>query len=506
MTDYVLPEGMTAEGAARAIASELTVRNGRSGLIQRTYYDTFDGLLHASGLIGVWEDGWLSLVERAGDRIIARAQVPKPTGPLFAWDLPAHGLGEFLRPLIDVRALLPLTEIRTRERPLDVLDREGKTVVRLRVQEPKSGRSRLRMRVHIAGVRGYDDARSRVTKALATKIGFEPADPLLDEALRCQGQNPGGHPTKIAVALVPTESTVAAAASVLRALLDVIEQNLEGAIADLDTEFLHDLRVAVRRSRAVQREFRSAFPPDELALFRAEFRWLQQVTGEARDLDVYLLDFEQLRALLPEFARADLEPLHTVLRGRRLRARRRMVRALRSPRARDLLRDWRRFLEQLTEASSDDRPEATAPIVPASGRRVAKVYRRMARMGDAIGPLSPSADYHELRKQGKELRYLLELFGAPLYPEEVVRQLVKLLKSLQDVLGRHQDREIQVEALRHLGPDVAAASDGARAVMAMGMLVERLEADQLAARESFAARFAPFASRAQRKVVKDTFE
>ena len=33
----------------------------------------------------------------------------------------------------------------------------------------------------------------------------------------------------------------------------------------------------------------------------------------------------------------------------------------------------------------------------------------------STGPV-PAEDYHELRKKGKELRYLLELFGAPLYP------------------------------------------------------------------------------------------
>ena len=41
--------------------------------------------------------------------------------------------------------------------------------------------------------------------------------------------------------------------------------------------------------------------------------------------------------------------------------------------------------------------------------------------------------------------------------------------------------------------------------MAMGMLVERLEADQQLARDAFAARFAAFSSRPQRKLVKDTF-
>jgi len=127
------------------------------------------------------------------------------------------------------------------------------------------------------------------------------------------------------------------------------------------------------------------------------------------------------------------------------------------------------------------------------------------RMGEAIGPDSPSIDYHELRKKGKELRYLLELFGAPLFPEEVVRSMVRVLKGLQDVLGRHQDREIQVTMLRSLGPEVSAASDGPAALMAMGMLVERLEADQQEARGAFASRFEEFASRRQRKLVKDTF-
>jgi CHAD domain-containing protein len=102
-------------------------------------------------------------------------------------------------------------------------------------------------------------------------------------------------------------------------------------------------------------------------------------------------------------------------------------------------------------------------------------------------------------------RYLLELFGAPLFPDEVVRAMVKALKALQDVLGRHQDREVQVTMLRSLGPELSAASDGPAALMAMGMLVERLEADQQAARTAFAPRFAAFASRRQRKLVKDTF-
>ena len=48
----------------------------------------------------------------------------------------------------------------------------------------------------------------------------------------------------------------------------------------------------------MQREAKHVFAPEGLTHFRAEFRWLQQVTGDARDMDVYLLGFEELRALV----------------------------------------------------------------------------------------------------------------------------------------------------------------------------------------------------------------
>jgi CHAD domain-containing protein len=130
----------------------------------------------------------------------------------------------------------------------------------------------------------------------------------------------------------------------------------------------------------------------------------------------------------------------------------------------------------------------------------------MVRAGSAIDESSPAEDYHELRKQGKELRYLLELFGAALYPGEVVKPMIKTLKALQDVLGRHQDREVQVALLRSLGPEIARAEGGEAALMALGALIARLSEDERAARGEFAGRFAEFASKPQRRLVKETFE
>jgi CHAD domain-containing protein len=511
-SDLLLPDQMTIRGAGEALAEVFTVRDGGHRERDRAYFDTFDGLLHGAGLSLVHEDGRLSLVER--DTGLVRASLPikaPPTKPVFAADLEPGSLRDALAELTDLRVLLPLVRLHAREHPISVLDGEEKTVVRLTVEEaaltgPAAAGSQLRPRVRITGLRGYDKDRRYVLTTLEEELGFKPADePLVDEAVRVAGGVPGGFPAKIDVPLRFDERADAAAAAVLRGLLDVIEANLDGTIADLDTEFLHDLRVSVRRSRAVQRELKSVFGLDELAHFRSEFRWLQQATGDARDLDVHVLEFDAMRSLVPPVMRGDLDPLLEVLRTRRSKARFGMVAALRSERTTKLLADWRACLDGLVAADEAERPDAAQPIGAVAAKRIRKVYRQMVRMGEAIDETSPATDYHELRKKGKELRYLLELFGAPLYPIDVVKPMIRTLKGLQDVLGRHQDREVQVALLRSLGPAVGKVRGSETGLMAMGALIARLAEDEQAARSEFAGSFAEFASHEQRRLVKETF-
>jgi CHAD domain-containing protein len=490
----------------------LEIRDGAQRVDERTYYDTFDGLLYEAGLSLVHSDDALSLVER--DTGTARASMPSaapPAVPLFVWQLEPGPVRDTLDGLVEVRALLELVHLYANARLIAVLDSEEKTVVRLALEEVRVASTTgegllLRPRLRINPVRGYEKMRRRVQATLEHDLGFKPAEePLVDEAVRASGGIPGGIPSKVELPLRFDQRADAAAAAVLRALLEVIEANLEGVIADLDSEFLHDLRVSVRRSRAVQREFKTVFPPDQLAHFRREFRWLQQATSDARDLDVHVLEFDAMRRLVPEAMRPDLEPLLGVLRARRVRAHRALVRALRSERTSDLLSGWRAFLDQLETQPEAERSEATQPIGAVAGARIGRVYRRMVRMGRAIDEASPPEAYHELRKQGKELRYLLELFGGALYASEVVRPMIKRLKGLQDVLGRHQDREVQAALLRALGAELARAERGEAALIALGALIARLAEDAHAARGEFAGRFAEFAAKPQRRLVKETF-
>jgi CHAD domain-containing protein len=527
--ELLLPDQMTVQGAGVALEGILRIDNGVERERERIYYDTFDGLLRAAGLTLLHEDGRLALVERESGQVRATLPAGPPNRPVFAGDLMAGALHEALEPITGVRALLPLARLSSQERPLAVLDEERKTVVRVALEQPAliesgNGPTPLRPRVRLAGIRGYDKELARVQGALIDELGFTVADQLLvDEAVRAGGGLPGGLPSKVNVPLDFGRRADSAAVLVLRALLEVMELNVDGTVQDVDSEFLHDFRVSVRRSRAVQRELKGVFAPDDLARFRGEFRWLQQATGDARDLDVHVLEFDAMRVLVPEAMRDDLDPLLRVLRARRVKAHRALVRTLRSARATALLSDWSGFLDGLEAMPEDDRPDAARPIGEVAGKRIHKVYRRMLRMGEAIDEDSPADDYHELRKKGKELRYLLELFGAAAagragrngaggdradadaVHSDVVKPMIKTLKSLQDVLGRHQDREVQILLLRSLGPEVGAAQNGDLALMALGALLARLGEDEAAARGEFHARFSEFASAEQRRLVKATF-
>jgi CHAD domain-containing protein len=315
----------------------------------------------------------------------------------------------------------------------------------------------------------------------------------------------GVQKAKIDVTIDPDQRADAAASSVLRGLLTVVADNVDGAIGGEDIEYLHQLRIAVRRSRTVQRQLRRVFPAVELPGFRSDFRWLQRATGEARDLDVYVDGFGSLAKLLPEALRADLEPMRQVLIEHQSAVRGSLERTLRSRRMEELMVDWERLLESLVELPLADRPDATRTIAAVCGERTTKVYRRIVSMGQAIADVSPAEAFHELRKTGKELRYLLELFGVQLFDDAVVAPLIDSLKDLQELLGRHQDREVQVAMVRSLTGEVAPRPGGGAACLAMGTLVARLRDDELAARRAFAESFAELASADRHDAVNDTF-
>lgn len=507
---FALPEGVDPAALVSFLGERFDLAVDAPERIDHTVIDTADRRLRAAGaelrLHTLRGEPTMTLVGRPGAPPL-RATVRRRRRWL-AGDLPEGPLRDRVAPTIGVRALLPLARVRGEVRPARVLNRDDKTVVRLRLAVHAAvvdgGEVPLAPRLEVAGVLGYRRPYERLVSVLASEAGLvEAPGGVADEAIAAAGGNPAGVPSKVRVPLRPDQRTDEAAVAVLRALAGVVEANLPGTLDDLDTEFLHDLRVAVRRSRSVLREMKGAFPPGPLRRQRDALRWVQAVTGPTRDLDVQLLEWGDLLAALPEDRRAALAPVRALLERRRDDAHRALRRELTGDAHATAWGGYRRFLDG-DLGPDGERPDAAAPVAAVAGRRIRKVYRRMVAMGEAVDDASPATALHDLRKRGKELRYLLELFGG-LWPGDAAREMVRALKSLQDVLGTHQDREVQADALRSLAPDLAGMEGGPDALLALGAVVDRLGAEQRAARERFAERFADFASPERRALVAETF-
>lgn len=510
-SSYTLPERLDPPALRELLGSRFDVAPDAPTRLSFTVVDTADRRVRDAGGDLMLELG------RAGPALVLRPQPGAPTvrsevrraKRWLARDLPEGPLRDHLAPVIKMRALLPLAQVRVDVQALNVRNDDEKTVVRLRLATQAAldiaGQPvPLPPRVEVTGVLGYPKPLARVVDVLTGEAGLVDAPAsLADEAIAAAGGDPAGIRSKPRIELRPGQRTDRGAVAVLDDMAGIVEANLPGTLEDLDSEFLHDLRVAVRRSRSVLRELKGAFPAGPLGVQRDALRWVQAVTGPARDLDVQLLEWDALVAELPPERRAALDPVRDLLARHRAASLRALRRELRGAAFRQAWTGYRAFLAG-DLGPARDRPDAKRPIDEVAGRRIRKVYGTMLDRGAAIDADSPAVQLHDLRKRGKELRYLLELFGA-LWPRSVVKPMVSSLKALQDVLGTHQDREVQAARLRELAVELAGESGGPEALLALGVLVDRLGEQQRAARGAFAARFVAFSAPDRRKLVNATF-
>jgi CHAD domain-containing protein len=244
---------------------------------------------------------------------------------------------------------------------------------------------------------------------------------------------------------------------------------------------------------------RQALPANIREVWEPRFKWLGDLTSPVRDLDVYQLSLPEMAGWLVAAAAADLKPFEAHLARRRAAERRTLLRALRGVRLRRMLDDWADELAKLADSvhSADGAAWSAGALARAN---VARAHRRVVRGGIAISDASPPEDLHLLRKRCKELRYAMEIF-APVLGDAQLRNAIKDLKSLQDLLGRFQDSEVQWTTLRGFAHEMVADRAPAEALLAMGELTGHLHAEQQRARAEFAGVFASYVRPASRRRV-----
>jgi triphosphatase len=217
------------------------------------------------------------------------------------------------------------------------------------------------------------------------------------------------------------ESTESALLAVVQACLAQIEGNVEGVAQASDPEYLHQLRVGLRRLRSAWRSFEDLGPRKAFRAPAASLKELIPVLGRARDWDVFCLGLRR-----PALVRRANAP--------RARARRAAQALVRSARMQRFLLGVARWMH---EAPWRRDGEARRPAAAFAGRTLARLERRLRRCGDGID-WTDASHRHRLRIRVKRLRYASEAF-AGLYEAPAVKRYLQRLEALQDILGELND-------------------------------------------------------------------
>ncbi|MBZ0111625.1 MAG: CHAD domain-containing protein [Thermoanaerobaculia bacterium] len=455
--------------------------------------DSFDWRLFQAGLELTAGDGRsrIQTTSRSPRKEAVDLTAETEQLPTFVNDLPSGKLREVITPVIGQRRLLPMASFRRRRLSMRFLDLRDKTVVRgyLESVSIEGQKKPLGRRLTLIPVRGYkrpfNDVRKAVVSALNPTVTEQSVSFL---ACTASGRPPGGYTTRLDLQLHGEMRADLGLRLVHGRLLDIIEENLYGARESLDTEFLHDLRVALRRSRTALSQVRGVYPQVTVDHFKGELRWLFRRIGPLRDLDVFLEALPEYRALVAPDSTRDLDPLQDFLEARR-HAEQQTVRDLLSGRrTRQILGSWRHFLDSELPTSGGP-PMARTPLGRVARIDIARLWKRVLHRGTRIDRATPDPALHELRVEIKKLRYLLEFFHSVLPPE--VREFSKSLKRLQSTLGNFVDTVVQQRHVEQFATEMAMdGSASPQTLLAMGQLIPQFEARRIEERGHFEERFA----------------
>ncbi|OGT81220.1 MAG: hypothetical protein A3H91_03940 [Gammaproteobacteria bacterium RIFCSPLOWO2_02_FULL_61_13] len=486
--------------ARNLVASSFDLQQSGTRQIQRLLFDTFDHRLRRAGRFLELDVDGESRVRLYG----AGAEVDYVEQPLITpvpepFVVPAGPVESAIQPLLGGRALLVQCLLCMRITDFRVVDGEGKIRATLSREQvigaASTGRGTTLLNVlRLWPLRGYEKSCRRLFAELdAVLDGAGPESDPARKFLALFSKMQAGAPVNTPVPLRPRQSAARALGLILLGQLRILAANVDGIRSDTDTEFLHDFRIACRRSRSLLTQVRGAFPGRGTASFRDTFAWLSANTSPQRDLDVFLSALPGLAARLSGRHERALAPLLDGLVERRRQAHADLVLTLSGIRFRNFLPDWRHYLEGFAGRHAP-RMNSAPYVLDAANDALRRLHKRLLRDGARCGVGTYSPVLHELRKDGKKLRYLLEAFRT-LYPSADVDEVLRRLRKLQGVLGDIVDYHVQREWLRQWQQEFLARTDtDSQSLAAMAELGLELDRLELEAQQGFVRRFERFAA------------
>lgn len=458
---------------------------------RKLYLDTFDWRLFKGGRALYRQGLQYTLARDSGEKLLhgggSRKRYP------FWWDFPEGELQSSLAPFIEVRALMPQFSVTTTSTHLGLLNTDGKTVLRLTLVNNSvqcgEHQRELQPLLLVEPLKGYKKPRRRICELLKAS-GLPESEGgynIVAQIHSVFAIAPEETISKFVADLQSGQTVAQVIRDICLILRAAMLRNLPGTLDDIDSEFLHDFRVSIRRTRSLLSVMKKQLPMADIGHFQAEFKWLGTVTGPVRDLDVYLLTTKEYRDMLPEELHPGLASFFRGLARQRKRALRVLREQLKSDRVLQLLGQWEQFLRQLPER--DDYPAGNQNCHEVAEKIIRKRFQRILRDGSEITPLTPDEKLHELRIEGKKFRYMLEFFRS-LFNADGVDAYLRQMKKFQNNLGAFNDFSVQRAVLvQRLANMRGRSAHAVETAAALGGLIVHLGDQQRRVRSRFEGTF-----------------
>ncbi|MDH4181380.1 MAG: CYTH and CHAD domain-containing protein [Betaproteobacteria bacterium] len=223
----------------------------------------------------------------------------------------------------------------------------------------------------------------------------------------------------------------AAIAAILVSALAQVEGNAGGAATSDDPEWVHQLRVGLRRLRAALGLARALVDADALRAIVDEARRIADALGRARDLDVFADETLPPLAAAAGASADAVAALAAEVRRHRVQARAEVRAVLRSA-------PFQRLLLNVgaLAASLAARPGAAA-VRSFAQDALRRRHKQLLRAGEALDGGTPE-ERHRVRIAAKKLRYAAEFLATP-FPSRRAEAYRSALAGVQEVLGRIND-------------------------------------------------------------------
>ena len=231
-----------------------------------------------------------------------------------------------------------------------------------------------------------------------------------------------------------------------------------------DVNAIHQARVATRRVRAALPIVTRGSRRRKL---KRSFTRLTRALGGVRELDVAILTLDELVSD-PSVPKEGLEQLRAILQEERQRSYTEMNAILQHV---DLDRLQRRTLVAVERAAERDSEQSDLKRLKSVVRRAGKRALDLQAAIENAGNIYLADRLHQVRIAVKKLRYVLEVARELSRSRASAR--IRLLKNVQDLLGRMHDLEVLITRIRALqgsdrAPTLKVSAD-------LDRLVRRLE-------------------------------